>query len=443
MVMEMRRALVAAVVGAACRAAIGQEVLYDDFSWPSTVLDRAKWWRGGVDVIDGANVVLNESDLTSSILFFRGDFKFVMGGPSASSQGLLGLGDIDDGDPLLVLSDKGTGWRFHVRNGSTSYTGPVLASSLAKGDTVVFHWDTNGSGVSINGAVKDSQNTVHPPQMPLTMLEWTGSATVPDKASGRIVLDSVSYSASPQSLPKPSTAALIASAHTRVLAAEWVEDTFVDCSNPDTSFTGETHPICIRNCRHHPDLTGAGKTEDVGQLGLVQFTLPQLPAGWTVSAARLAGVVAQNHKHYGLPGWAPGRPIELEVLGVGVNPDLATATYNALHDASGQGVIRAYTASGSVNFTFGREVRSLEVLRFNTSATPAGSLLQFPDSEGNLCAFVRSKISRSGPQVMTLAIGPGRTQAVSGMDCDFQFYAKGNAAGQPPLSLALELSPAP
>jgi len=427
----------------ASSAAQAEYVLYDDFSWPNTTLDRAKWWRGGLDGVDGTNTILNESDLTSSVMFSGGDFKFVIGGPSASSQGLFGLGDIDDGDPFLILSDKGAGWRFHVRSGSKTYTGPVIASSLAKGDVVVFHWDSNGSSVSINGVVKDSQSTVHPPHMPLTMLEWTGTATQPDRASGRMVLDSVSYSATPVSSPKPSTTTSVESTGTRVLSAKLVEDTFVDCSNPGTNVNGSTHQIYIRNSRYHPDLTGAGKTLDAGHLGLVQFALPQLPAGWNVTAARLAGEVAQNHKSYGMPGWAPARPIELEVLGLGVNPDLAAVTYNAVHDATGHGVITDYSASGSVNFTFGSQAQSLEVLRFNTSATPAGSLLQFPDPEGKLCAFVRSKISRTGPVVITLAIGPGRTQAVSGMDCDFKFYAKENTAGRSPMSLTLELKQVP
>lgn len=437
------RALVAAVVNLAGCAVMGQDVLYDDFSWRSTILDRTKWWRGGVDSVDGTNVVLNESDLTSSMMFLEGDFTFVMGAPSASSQGLLGLGDIDNGDPFLILSDKGAGWRFHVRNGPRTYTGPVIASSLAKGDVVAFHWDSNGATVSINGTVKDAQTTVHPPRMPLTVLEWTGSATVPDKAGGRIVLASVGYSALAKSPTKPATKTLVPSTQTAVLSAGLVEDTFVDSSNPNANFNGRTNQICIRNSNHHPDLTGAGATIDIGLLGLVQFSLPQLPSGWNVSAARLAGVVAQNHRKYGMPGWAPGRPIEMEVLGLDANPDLATVTYNDLHDAAGRGVISDYTASGSVNFTFGRGVTSLEVLSVNTSTTPPGRLLQFPDSAGGLCAFVRSKISRAGPKIVTLAIGPGRTQAVSGMDCDFEFFAKGNAAGQAPMSLTLELNRVP
>ena len=423
--------------------ALGDYTLYDDFTWPNTTLDRAKWWRGGLDGVDGTNAILNESDLTTSMMFLESDFKFVIGGPSASSQGLFGLGDIDDGDPFLVLSDKGAGWHFHVRNGSKIYTGPVIASSLTKGDVVVFHWDSTGSSVSINGLVKDSQTTVHPPHMPLTMLEWTGTATKPDKANGQIIMDSVSYSASTVSSPKLSATTFVTSTRVMVLSAKLVEDTFVDCSNQGTNFNGSTNQIYIRNCRYHPDLTGAGKTVDSGHLGLVQFALPQLPAGWNVTRARLAGVVAQNYNLYGMPGWAPGRPIELEVLGLSVNPDLTTVTYNTVHDATGQGVITDYTASGSINFTFGSQAQSLEVLRFSTSTTPVGSVLQFPDQQGELCAFVRSKISQTESRVITLAIGPGRTQSVSGMDCDFKFYAKENIVGQVSMSLTLELEQVP
>lgn len=126
-----------------------------------------------------------------------------------------------------------------------------------------------------------------------------------------------------------------------------------------------------------------------------------------------------------------------------MNPDLTTVNYDAVHDPTGHGVITDYTASGSVNFTFGSQAQSLEVLRFSTSTAPAGSLLHFPDQQGKLRAFVRSKISPTGPKVITLAIGPGRTQAVSGMDCDFKFYAKENTAGQAPMSLTLELEQAP
>jgi len=176
-------------------------------------------------------------------------------------------------------------------------------------------------------------------------------------------------------------------------------------------------------------------------LGLLQFALPQLPAGWKVTSARLAGVIAQNHKLYGMPGWAPARPIELELLGLSENPDLTTVTYNAVHDARGHGVITDYTASGSVNFTFGSQAQSLEVLRFSTSATPVGSVLQFPDQQGKLCAFVQSKISQTEPRVITLAIGPGRTQSVSGMECDFKFYARENTESRAPVSLILELAP--
>jgi len=422
----------------ASSVARGEYVLYDDFTWPNTTLDRTKWWRGGLAGIDGTNAILNESDLTSSMMFQGGEFKFVIGGSSTTSQGLFGLGDIDDGDPYLVLSNKGTGWRLHVRNGSQSYTGPVIAPSLAKGDVVMFHWDSTGSSVSINGVVKDSQTSVHPPLMPLTILEWNNSTT-----NGQIIMDSISYSASTVSCPKSPATTPVASACAKVLSATLVADTFVDSSNPGTHFNGSTHQIYIRNCRYHPDLTGAGKTVDAGHLGLVQFTLPQLPAGWNVSRARLAGVVAQNHKLYGMPGWAPARPIELEVLGLSVNPDLSTVTYNAIHDATGHGVITDYTASGSVNFTFGSQAQSLEVLRFDTSTTPVGARLQFPDQQGKLRAFVQSKISQTGPSVITLAIGPGRTQAVSGMDCDFKFYAKKNADGRPSMSLTLELEHAP
>lgn len=93
-----------------------------------------------------------------------------------------------------------------------------------------------------------------------------------------------------------------------------------------------------------------------------------------------------------------------------------------------------------VNFTLGRQAQSLEILRFNTSRTPAGSLLQFPEQEGKLLAFVRSNIRQTGPRVITLAIGPGRTQAVSGMDCDFKFCAKKHAAGVAPISLTVEVT---
>lgn len=47
-------------------------VLYDDFKWPNTTLDRTKWWRGGLDGVDGTNAILNESDLTSSVMFAGG-----------------------------------------------------------------------------------------------------------------------------------------------------------------------------------------------------------------------------------------------------------------------------------------------------------------------------------------------------------------------------------
>ena len=444
MINTMKKRILLVLVAVTCLAgspAPGEYAIYDDFTWPNTTLDRTKWWRGGLDGVDGTNAILNESDLTTSMMFLEGDFKFVIGGPSASSQGLFGLGDIDDGDPFLVLSDKGAGWHFHVRNGSQIHTGPVIASSLNKGDVVVFHWDSTGSSVSINGVVKDSQTTVHPPYMPLTMLEWTGTATKPDKASGKIVLDSVSYSASTVSNPNLSATTRVASDNAKVVSATLVEDTFVDSSNPCTNFNGSTHQIYIRNCRFHPDLTGAGKTIDAGQLGLLQFALPQLPAGWKVTSARLAGVIAQNHKLYGMPGWAPARPIELELLGLSENPDLTTVTYNAVHDARGHGVITDYTASGSVNFTFGSQAQSLEVLRFSTSATPVGSVLQFPDQQGKLCAFVQSKISQTEPRVITLAIGPGRTQSVSGMECDFKFYARENTESRAPVSLILELAP--
>jgi len=423
---------------AACLAgspAAGDYTLYDDFSWPNTTLNRAKWWRGGLAGVDGTNAILNESDLTTSMMFSEGDFKFVIGGRSASSQGLFGLGDIDDGDPYLVLANSGAGWHFHVRNGSKTYTGPVITSSLAKGDVIVFHWDSTGSSVSINGVIKDSQGDIHPPRMPLTMLEWNNTST-----NGQVIMDSVSYSApAAASSPKPPATTPKAPAQAMVLSAELVEDTFVDSSNPATNYNGSPNQVHVRNCRRHPDLAGAGGIVDTGQLGLIQFALPKLPAGWNVASARLAGVVAQNHNLYGMPGWSPARPIELELLGLSVNPDLTTVTYNTLHDAKGHGVVTDYTASGSVNFTFGGQAQSLEVLQFDTSTTPVGSLLQFPDQQGKLCAFVQSKISQTGPTVITLAIGPGRTQAVSGMECDFKFYAKKNTAGQAPLSLTLEL----
>ena len=241
---------------AACLAsspALGEYVLYDDFTYPNTNFDRTNWWRGGLAGVDGTSAILNESDLTTSMMFLEGDFKFVMGGPSASSQGLLGLGDIDDGDPFLLLSDSGAGWHFLVRNGSKIYTGPVLAPSLAKGDVVVFHWDSTGSSVAINGTVKDAQTTVHPPRMPLTLLEWNNAST-----NGQLIIDSVSYSAPAVSSPTPAATSLVASARAKVISAKLVEDTFVDSSKPDTNFGGSAQQVHIRNCRFHPDLTGAG-----------------------------------------------------------------------------------------------------------------------------------------------------------------------------------------
>ena len=419
-------------------SAQGEYTLYDDFTYPSSSFDRTKWWRGGLAGVDGSSAILKESDLTTSMMFLEGDFKFVMGGPSSSSQGLFGLGDIDDGDPYLILSDNGVGWRFHVRNGAEIYTGPVVASSLAKGDVVVFHWDSAGSSVSINGLVKDSQTTVHPPHMPITMLEWNNAGT-----KGQIIIDAVSYAVPAVSGPKALPMIPAESARVRVLSAKLVEDTYVDSSNSSSNFNGSSHQIYIRNCRYHPDLTGAGKTVDAGHLGLLQFALPQLPVGWSVTGVRLEGMVAQNHNFYGRPGWAPDRPIELEVLGLSENLDLAKVSYNTVHDAAGRSVITDYTASGSVNFTFGSQARSLEVLRFNTCTTPVGSVLRFPDQQGALRAFVQSKISRKGPKVISLALGPGRTQSVSGMDCDFKFYAKENTVGRVPMSLQLELERMP
>ena len=429
-------ALICLLAGLAGSPATADYVVCDDFEWPDTTLDRSTWWRGGLAGVDGTNAILNESDLTTARMFREGDFRFVIGGPSATSQGLFGLGDIDDGDPFIVLSSSGAGWRFHVRNGNQVHTGPVIAAALNRGDVVAFHWDAAGSSVSLNGAVKDTQTDVHPPAMPLTLLEWNNSGT-----NGQIIMDSVSYAAPPASGPGlPATAAAPAGA--RVLSARLVEDAFVDSARPDANCNGSTQAVCIRNGRFHPDLTGAGKVLDVGHLALLQFVLPPLPAGWRVHRARLAGVVVRSHNVYGMPGWAPDRPVELEVLGLAENPDLGAVTYRTLQDAAGRGVIADYTAWGSVNFTFGRQARSLEVLSFSTAAAPAGHLLQFPDAQGRLGEFVRSRIDSAEPRTITLAIGPGRTQAVSGMDCDVQFYARENTAGRAPMSLTLELEEA-
>ncbi|NLF70931.1 MAG: hypothetical protein GX575_18010 [Candidatus Anammoximicrobium sp.] len=436
---QILRVLFVMAAGMGSRCALGAEyVVYDDFTWPSTTLDRARWWRGGIAAVDRGGVILNESDLTSSAMFLHGDFKFVIGGPSASSQGLFGLGDIDDGDPYLILKNSGTGWHFHVRSGTTVHTGPVVAPELVKGDVVVFYWDAKGARVSINGVTKDSQTSVHPPRMPLTLLEWNDSSK-----TGQIVMDSVSYSTTTVVSTQPATRPCTAPGDTMELSAKLVDDAFVDSSNPDTYCDAAANQLYIRNRRYHPDLTGAGKTIDAGHLALVQFALPPLPAGRKVIGARLAGVVAQNHKLYGMPGWAPGRPIELEVLGLGTNPDLTKVTYNALRDAKGDGVITDYTSCGNVNFTFGRQAQSLEVLRLHTSSIRVGDVVQFPDQASKLREFVQSRINKDGPTTITLAIGPGQTQAVSGMECDFKFHARKNTAGRAPMSLTIELNKEP
>ena len=104
-----------------------------------------------------------------------------------------------------------------------------------------------------------------------------------------------------------------ATAETFTLDATLVEDTYVRSDQGTTNYDGDAYEVYIRNY------------SAFGRVGLVQFTLPQLPAGYTVADildVELAGVLA----------WRPASPnvMSLELLGLDVNPDPTTVTYNDL-----------------------------------------------------------------------------------------------------------------
>lgn len=210
------------------------------------------------------------------------------------------------------------------------------------------------------------------------------------------------------------------SGDTFTLDATLVEDTYVKSNEGDVNFDGHEWEVYIRNY------------SAFGRLGLVQFTLPQLPAGY--KAGDILGVELS-----GVSAWLPASPkvMSLELLGLAVNPNLTTVTYNDLLDTSGNGVIAEYS---DYAFTYGTQASSLDAMSFDLNSVAIGDTVTFPDQAGGLLGFVQTNISEAGPTTITLAIGPGDSAANA---CDFRFYAMENTAGASPMLLTMTFVPEP
>ena len=203
-----------------------------------------------------------------------------------------------------------------------------------------------------------------------------------------------------------------------VLNATLVEDTYVATNNPDTNYNGDQYEIYIRN------------HQDVGRLGVIQFTLPQLPAGKTaadITSVDLSGIVAYNHST-----GTGDRDVSLQILGMSTNPDLTTLTYNNLLDPTGNGVVTDYVVAYD-NIVYGSQTTSLDAVSFNGGDTFVGDTFTFADSNGGLQSFVQSSVTNQ-TQAVTLAIGPGISSPAL---CDFRFYSQENIYGAAAMSLTV------
>lgn len=176
-------------------------------------------------------------------------------------------------------------------------------------------------------------------------------------------------------------AATAVPANSTVVSATIVEDAYIQSSSPATPYNngGDSVGVYVRN---HSGPTRAG---------FVQFTLPQLGAGQSVTAAALSGVGSTTIG----PNDAP------VTVGLSVNPDLTTLTWNDAVSANiitGRDGADYHVLWGTAATTFAETFAGQVIQRGETSltdATPADDLLK----------FINDNISTAGPVTVTFGIG--------------------------------------
>lgn len=200
-----------------------------------------------------------------------------------------------------------------------------------------------------------------------------------------------------------------------ILEATLIEDTFVKSLEPDSNFDGSTNEIWIRN--HNT----------VSRLGLFQFVLPQLPTG--VSSDGVLSVTLE-----GVPARVSSP--SLEVVGVEINPDLTTITYN---QAVALDIIDGL--DGSYNIVYGANAEGYSQLWSTTGASVGTGMLYTDDTAGDgLLEFIKSHISDAAPVTVTIGIGPTGAVATT----DFRFYSmESTVDNAAPMILTLDVIPEP
>ncbi|MDZ7618639.1 MAG: hypothetical protein U1E05_16675 [Patescibacteria group bacterium] len=214
-----------------------------------------------------------------------------------------------------------------------------------------------------------------------------------------------------------------------ILVASLVQDTHVESSNPTATIAASPW-LWVRN------------HSTVSRLALVQFELPQLPAGMlasSISEVQLSGTVYRS----------AAASQQLDVLVLGTNPVLTGVNYNAMVAAD---VIESRTVD--YNFEYGSGATLIGAwtgLPQGLSSTePHYHRATYIDDNAvdGLLYWVRQTISDSGPSLLTLAFGPSGATPT----CDFRFWSTEGATGStnnppacvlPAIPLTLTLIPEP
>jgi len=200
-----------------------------------------------------------------------------------------------------------------------------------------------------------------------------------------------------------------------IVSASLVEDTYIqsNAAGMDTNYSTATIGVY---CRNHSTVTRAG---------VLQFTLPQIAPGQSVSEVTLRMRAYQT---------VPQQ--RLELAGLAVNPDLSAMTWNsAITNNIVAGLLPAYNVNwGSQATVFAGE---------EWVYTPTGALwYAYTDANisAGLAKFINDRISTAGPVTVTIAIGPAGAAAAT--DAAFDSSEANAGTTSPAMDITLVPEPA-